>query len=268
MRAASLRLSMGTLSGGGADSPIACWTEGCDPGYVQASGTGLTESIGSYYADWVAKTIDVPRSGDYSPLPVYTSFDPALQRLAEEAVEKVLAKQGKARRASQAAMVVMRPDGRVLAMVGGRDHDKSQFNRAVQSLRQPGSSFKLFVYLAALRGGLTPNSTVVDRPISVGSYEPKNFGHRYRGAMRLRSAFASSINTVAVQLSEAVRRKPVIKAARDLGITTPLKARPSLALGAFEILAAATTWLAFFAPAFYRNWIAERSPSANTEKGT
>jgi penicillin-binding protein 1A len=194
-----------------------------------------TESIGSYYADWVAKTIDVPRSGDYSPLPVYTSFDPALQRLAEEAVEKVLARQGKARRASQAAMVVMRPDGRVLAMVGGRDHDESQFNRAVQSLRQPGSSFKLFVYLAALRGGLTPNSTVVDRPISVGGYEPKNFGHRYRGAMRLRSAFASSINTVAVQLSEAVRRKPVIKAARDLGITTPLKARPSLALGAFEV---------------------------------
>ncbi len=197
--------------------------------------TKSAESIGSYYADWVATTIDVPRTGDYSPLPVYTSFDPTLQRLAEDAVSKVLDKDGKARRASQAAMVVMRPDGRVLAMVGGRDHDKSQFNRAVQSQRQPGSSFKLFVYLAALRGGLTPNSTVIDRPITIGNYEPKNFGHRYRGALSLRSAFASSINTVAVQLSEAVRRKPVIKAARDLGITTPLKARPSLALGAFEV---------------------------------
>ncbi len=144
-----------------------------------------TESIGSYYADWVASTIDVPQTGDYSALPVYTSFDPTLQRLAEDAVEKVLDKQGKGRRASQAAMVVMRPDGRVLAMVGGRDHDKSQFNRAVQSQRQPGSSFKLFVYLAALRGGLTPNSTVVDRPITIGDYEPKNFGHRYRGALSL-----------------------------------------------------------------------------------
>jgi penicillin-binding protein 1A len=78
-------------------------------------------------------------------------------------------------------MVVMRPDGRVLAMVGGTDHDQSQFNRAVQAQRQPGSSFKLFVYLAALRAGLTPNSTVVDQPVRIGSYEPKNFGRRYRG---------------------------------------------------------------------------------------
>jgi penicillin-binding protein 1A len=190
---------------------------------------------GGYYADWVANTIEVPNTGDYAPLPVYTAFDPELQRLADEAVESVLAKDGKARKVTEAAMVVMRPDGRVLAMVGGRDHDRSQFNRAWQARRQPGSSFKLFVYLAALRAGLTPNSTVVDQPVRIGDYEPKNFGHRYRGAMPMRSAFASSINTVAVQLSEAMRRRPVIKAARDLGISTPLKARPSLALGAFEV---------------------------------
>ena len=177
----------------------------------------------------------MPQTGDYAPLPVQTAFDPALQRLAEEAVEKVLAKEGKARKVTQAAMVVMRPDGRVLAMVGGTDYEHSQFNRAVQALRQPGSSFKLFVYLAALRAGLTPNSTVIDQPVRIGSYTPENFGQRYRGAMPMRSAFASSINTVAVQLSEAMRRKPVIKAARDLGISTPLKAQPSLALGAFEV---------------------------------
>jgi penicillin-binding protein 1A len=192
-------------------------------------------SAGGYYADWVSRTIELPRTGDYSPLPVYTAFDPALQRLADEAVEKVLAKEGKARNVSQAAMVVMRPDGRVLAMVGGTDHDQSQFNRAVQAQRQPGSSFKLFVYLAALRAGLTPNSTVVDQPVRIGSYEPKNFGHRYRGAMPMSRAFASSLNTVSVQLSEAMRRKPVIRAARDLGISTPLEARPSLALGSFEV---------------------------------
>ncbi len=192
-------------------------------------------TTGSYYADWVSRTIELPRTSDYSPLPVYTAFDPELQRLAESAVETVLAKEGKARNVSQAAMVVMRPDGRVLAMVGGADHDQSQFNRAVQARRQPGSSFKLFVYLAALRAGLTPNSTVVDRPVRIGSYEPKNFGHRYRGAMPMSRAFASSINTVSVQLSEGMRRKPVITAARDLGISTPLEAQPSLALGAFEV---------------------------------
>jgi penicillin-binding protein 1A len=194
-----------------------------------------TESTGSYYADWVASTVQVPRTGDYAPLPVHTSFDPRLQRIADEAVEKVLAKQGKGSRVSQAAMVVMRTDGRVLAMVGGTNHAASQFNRAVQSRRQPGSAFKLFVYLAALRAGLDPDSTVIDRPITIANYEPKNFGRGYRGAMPLRSAFSSSINTVAVQLSEAVRRRPVIQAARDLGITTPLKPQPSLALGAFEV---------------------------------
>jgi penicillin-binding protein 1A len=190
---------------------------------------------GGYYADWVASTIEVPRTGEYAPLPVQTAFDPALQTLADKAVRTVLEKKGKARKVTQAAMVVMRPDGRVLAMVGGADHDESQFNRAVQAERQPGSSFKLFVYLAALRAGLTPDSTVVDRPIRIGNYEPENFGHRYRGAMPMRSAFASSINTVAVQLSEAMQREPVIKAARDLGISTPLEAQPSLALGAFEV---------------------------------
>ena len=194
-----------------------------------------SETVGSYYADWVARTANVPRDGNYAPLPVHTSFDPELQRLAEATMANVLGKQGKKRRATQAAMVVMRPDGRVLAMVGGRDYDQSTFNRAVQARRQPGSSFKLFVYLAGLRAGLNPNSLVVDRPVRVGRYAPRNFGNRYRGKMRLYTAFALSINTVAVQISEAVRRKPVIQAARDLGITTPLKTRPSLALGAFEV---------------------------------
>lgn len=194
-----------------------------------------TASDGGYYADWLAGTIRLPKDGNYAPLPVHTSFDPKLQTLAEQAIEKVLSKQGEQRKASQAAMVVMRTDGRVLAMVGGRDYDESQFNRAVQAKRQPGSSFKLFVYLAGLRGGLTPNSTLVDQPISIGDYEPKNFGHRYRGAVSMRQAFASSINTVAVQISEAVGREPVIEAARDLGITAELHATPSLALGVYEV---------------------------------
>jgi 1A family penicillin-binding protein len=192
-------------------------------------------SDGGYYADWVASTIRLPKDGNYAPLPVHTSFDPKLQNLAEEAIEKVLSKQGEQRKASQAAMVVMRTDGRVLAMVGGRDYDESQFNRAVQAKRQPGSSFKLFVYLAGLRGGLTPESTLVDQPIKIGDYEPKNFGRHYRGPVSMRQAFASSINTVAVQISEAVGRKPVMEAARDLGVTADLHATPSIALGVYEV---------------------------------
>ncbi|XSG83018.1 MAG: transglycosylase domain-containing protein [Methyloligella sp. ZOD6] len=194
-----------------------------------------TPSIGDFYADWVGGTVRLPQDRDYSPLLVHTPFDPKLQELAEQAVESVLSKYGERQEASQAAMVVMRTDGRVLAMVGGRNYDESQFNRAVQAQRQPGSSFKLFVYLAGLRAGLEPSSILVDKPIEIGNYEPENFGGGYRGSVSMRRAFASSINTVAVQISEAVGRKPVIEAARDLGITAPLKATPSIALGAYEV---------------------------------
>ncbi|ODA66696.1 Penicillin-binding protein 2D [Methyloligella halotolerans] len=194
-----------------------------------------TSSDGGYYADWVASTIRLPKDGSYAPVRVHTTFDPKLQKLAEHAVDSVLSKQGESRKASQAAMVVMRTDGRVLAMVGGTNYDESQFNRAVQAARQPGSSFKLFVYLAGLRAGLTPESTLVDQPIKIGNYEPKNFGHRFRGPVSMRQAFASSINTVAVQISEAVGRKPVIDAARDLGVTAKLQATPSIALGVYEV---------------------------------
>jgi membrane peptidoglycan carboxypeptidase len=192
-------------------------------------------SLGDYYADWVASTVSVPDLEDYSPLPVRTAFSPHLQQAAEKAIEKVMTAHSERRTASQAAMVVMRPDGRVVAMVGGASYAESQFNRAVQARRQPGSSFKLFVYLAALRAGAHPHTIVADRPYSVGDYQPKNFDGRHRGAVSLRKAFASSINTVAVRLSEAVGREPVIAAARDLGIGTPIARTPSLALGAFEV---------------------------------
>ena len=193
------------------------------------------EEMGSYFADWVASTIRVSEAGNYSPLPVHTTFDPELQSLAETAVETVIGKRGEKRRASEAALVAMRADGRVVAMVGGRNYAESQFNRAVQAKRQPGSSFKLFVYLAALRAGLDANATINDDPVTIGDYTPKNFGSRFRGPVSVRQAFASSINTVAVRLSEALGRDPVIAAARDLGISSPLQSTPSLALGSYEV---------------------------------
>src|SRR3546814_5077304 len=129
----------------------------------------------------------------------------------------------------------MTPDGAVRAMVGGRDYRDSQFNRATQALRQPGSAFKLFVYLAAVESGLQPGSRVLDRPVTVGEWQPDNYSDRYRGEITLREGAASSSTSAAVALTEQVGRKKVLHAARRLGITAPLRPDPSLALGANEV---------------------------------
>ena len=128
-------------------------------------------------------------------------------------------------------MVAMRLDGRVVAMVGGRDYRQSAFTRATQARRQPGSAFKLFVYLAAFRAGLTPVTPVNDVPIALGDWQPRNYGGSYRGPMTIRDAVAYSSNSVAIQIQERVGRANVIRAARDLGITSPLRPEPSLGLG-------------------------------------
>ena len=125
----------------------------------------------------------------------------------------------------------MRPDGSVVAMVGGKDYKKSPFNRATQARRQPGSTFKLFVYLAALRAGLTPDDMVSDAALTVEGWSPKNSNGRYGGELTLREAFARSSNVAAVRLSERVGRENVIRAARDLGVRSKLTEEPSLALG-------------------------------------
>jgi penicillin-binding protein 1A len=125
----------------------------------------------------------------------------------------------------------MRPDGRVVAMVGGRSYADSPFNRVTQARRQPGSAFKLFVYLAAFRAGWTPDSMIEDKPITIDGWTPGNSDGIYRGQITLREAFARSSNAATVRLSEDVGRNNVIRAARDFGITTPLPNKPSLALG-------------------------------------
>ncbi|MGI9383349.1 MAG: transglycosylase domain-containing protein [Methyloligellaceae bacterium] len=207
---------------------------------------------GAYYADWIADTVKLPSDGDMTPLPVRTSFDPKLQSMAERAMANVMRKSARGRKASQAALVAMRPDGRVVALVGGVDHKNSQFNRATQALRQPGSSFKSFVYLAALRAGATPDMLASDEPITIGDWSPENYSHRYRGIVTLQQAFSSSINTVAVRLSEAVGRADVVNAARDLGISTPLRPGPSIALGTSEVtlLQLTSAYAAFAADAY------------------
>jgi penicillin-binding protein 1A len=180
---------------------------------------------GTYFADWVAPAAAGAFESEFGQVKVRTTLDRTLQRLAERAVTR--ASIGGA----QAALVAMRPDGRVVAMVGGKNYAASPFNRVTQARRQPGSAFKLFVYLAALRAGWTPDSIIEDSPINIGGWTPENSDRVYRGPITLREAFARSSNAATVRLSQQVGRANVIRAARDLGITTPLPDKPSLPLG-------------------------------------
>ena len=125
----------------------------------------------------------------------------------------------------------MSPTGAIRSLVGGRDYSISQYNRASQARRQPGSAFKLFVYLAALEHGMLPQDQLIDRPLKIGNWQPRNYVDSYEGIVTLKESLARSINTVAVQVSERVGRNNVIDADRRLGITSPLKSHPSLALG-------------------------------------
>jgi membrane peptidoglycan carboxypeptidase len=156
---------------------------------------------------------------------------PGLQRLAQQILDDALAVQGRRLGVSQGALVAMRPDGAVLAMVGGRDYRTSQFNRAVDANRQPGSAFKLFVYLAALRNGYSPQDTIDAGPVDINGWKPENFDNERYGRITLAEAFARSVNTAAVRLAMNVGLDQVISAARDLGIDAQISQVPSLALG-------------------------------------
>jgi penicillin-binding protein 1A len=180
---------------------------------------------GTYFADWVAPAAQKAFDSEFGQVRVATTLDSDLQRLAVRAINR--ARIGDA----QAALVAMRPDGRVVAMIGGRSYKKSPFNRATQALRQPGSAFKLFVYLAALRAGWTPDSLIEDRPITIDGWTPANNDGVYRGSITLREAFERSSNAAAVRLSEQVGRSNVLRAARELGISSRLPDAPSIALG-------------------------------------
>ena len=188
-----------------------------------------------YFADWALEMVSDFAGRRGIDLVVRTTMDARLQRLAGQRLRATLAKTGKTRRVSQAALVSMSPDGAVRALVGGRDYGISQYNRAFQAKRQPGSAFKLFVYLAAMENGLTPDDKFIDGPLQIGKWKPRNYGGNFLGSVTLREAAARSVNTVAVQVSERVGRDKVIDAARRLGITSPLKSHPSIALGASEV---------------------------------
>jgi penicillin-binding protein 1A len=169
-------------------------------------------------------------------LKVHTTLEPRLQEAARQAAKKViLGKQGKKAHASEAAIVVMKPDGAVSAMIGGVDYTESTFNRATQAHRQPGSAFKPFVYMAALEAGLTPWDVRDDTPVNINGWTPTNYGGRAYGMLTLADALAHSVNTVTANLAQEVGLDSVIDAARRCGITSKLEANASIALGTSEV---------------------------------
>ncbi|MET4797498.1 PBP1A family penicillin-binding protein [Bradyrhizobium sp. LB11.1] len=212
------------------------------------------EASPNYYLDYafdeMRKLVDTfPKSYTERVFVVRTAIDMNVQKGAEDAIENQLRQFGRDYHATQAATVVSDLDGGIRAMVGGRDYGASQFNRAVDAYRQPGSSFKPYVYTAALLNGYTPNSIVIDGPVCIGNWCPQNYGHSYSGAVTLTQAITRSINVVPVKLSIAIGQKEqpkapnpakigrakIVEVARRFGLKAPLPDTPSMPIGSDEV---------------------------------
>ena len=199
-----------------------------DVSAVQLKQQGGQNSV-RYFTDWVLPQLDLFLPATAEPIEVWTTLDIGMQRAATAAIEANTPGQ------AQGALVSMDRDGAVLALVGGRDYVESNYNRATNALRQPGSAWKLFVYLAALEAGYKPEDTVVDEPVTIAGWSPRNANGRNIGETSLRAAFAFSINTVAAQLGNEVGFGTVAAMARRFGITSPVTTVPSMVLGSSEV---------------------------------
>lgn len=218
-----------------------------DAGFLDPDAQALSESApaaytlatatdgAGYFVDWLMDRLPAYIGGTDGNLVVETTLDLDVQDAAERALAESLDAQGASRDVHQGAAVVFDLAGGVTAMVGGRSYADSQFNRATQARRQPGSAFKPFVYLAALEAGYRPDSIVLDETVEVDGWAPENYSREHEGFMQLGEAFSASVNTVAVRLIENVGPENVSRTARRMGITTPLDEFPSLALGAVEV---------------------------------
>jgi penicillin-binding protein 1A len=184
-----------------------------------------------YFTDWVISKLGGYIGNSNEPIIVETTFDLDAQLLAERAITAGLAAEGHDLHASQGVLVAMTPDGAVRAMVGGRSYEQSPFNRATDALRQPGSAFKPFVYLAAFEHGRKPSDVMDDSPVSYRGWSPGDYEGKYEGEISLTRAFAKSSNVIAAQLAMEVGPRAVVRAAQRLGITSPLEAVGSIALG-------------------------------------
>ena len=205
------------------------------------------ERVANYYLDYAFDEMKklvatFPKSLHERVFIVRTGLDVNLQRQAETTIESMIRQYGNDYHAHQAATVVADLDGAVRAMVGGRDYGQSQFNRATDALRQPGSSFKPYVYATALMNGFKPTSIIVDGPICIGNWCPQNYGHSYAGSVTLTQAIVRSINTIPVRLSimlgdgnPKLGRAKIVQTAQRMGLRSPLTDSPSLPIGAAEV---------------------------------
>jgi len=182
-----------------------------------------------YFTDWAMPQLDLLVEEREQPLDVYTTIDLRMQRAATEAIR------ANAEGGMQGALVAIDTDGAVRAMVGGLDYISSNYNRAVTAERQPGSAFKLFVYLTALEGGYTPATKVEDKPVTINGWQPRNSTGRYSGQIDIRTAFAYSVNTVAAQLGMEMGFPTIADMARRFGVTTAINTHPSMVLGSSEV---------------------------------
>lgn len=213
-------------------------TEGQAYGARQSPATVVDQSDNyspNYFLDWAFRETQKLGNGKDFVLTAKTTLDTSMQKISEAAMESNLRQHGQRYGAGQGAVVLMENDGAVRAMVGGRDYGESQFNRAVDALRQPGSSFKPFTYLAAMENGYTPDSVVVDAPINIGGWAPRNYGRSYRGRVTLTTALAKSINTIPVRLSQSFGRDKIAEMAHRVGINSDILVTRSLPLGVAEV---------------------------------
>ncbi len=186
---------------------------------------------GRYFMDWVVEQVGGILENAPQDIVILTTLDIGLQRAAERKLDGLLSAEDSERNVHEGALISMTRDGAVRAMVGGRDYAVSQFNRATQAMRQPGSSFKPIVYLAAIEDGLSPSDMFEDAPIKIGSWSPQNYDGTYRGTISARQALAESVNTVAVRVAQKVGPRKIVETARALGLSSPLERDLSLALG-------------------------------------
>src|SRR5690348_10348723 len=198
------------------------------PAEVRIQPTTSNNSV-RYFTDWALPQLDTLIDQTTDPIDVWTTLDPGMQVAADKAIR------ANAPDGAQGALVAIDRDGAVRAMVGGKDYVSSIYNRATQAERQPGSSFKLFVYLSALESGMKPTDTIVDEPVTIDGWSPRNAERENLGPVTLREAFSRSINTVSAKIGQQVGFSTIADMARRFGITTPISTYPSMVLGSSDV---------------------------------
>ena len=199
-----------------------------DPAAVKIQQSTNNNSV-RYFTDWALPQLDTLIDETSDPIDVWTTLDPAMQVTADRSVRANVPK------GSQGALVAIDRDGAVRAMVGGTDYVNSIYNRATQAERQPGSAFKLFVYLAALESGMKPTDTIVDEPVTIDGWSPRNSTRTNLGPVTLREAFSRSINTISAKIGSQLGFSTIADMARRFGITTPISTFPSMVLGSSDV---------------------------------